>query len=391
MSFLADGYEIIQYRPEFEDQIVELQSFMWSPDLEKNAAFFKWKYFDNPYVDKPVVYLALHAGQVVGMEGAFSTRWQIGQPSQTVRCLLTADAVVHPDHRRRGLFENITTAILEELSHSAYEYIFALTSNPASSANFVKLGWRRAHSMQLAIRPAGQGQRSSIRKLARKLPLLPSLYRRLRSNTDERPLPSADSYLPFDALDKNSARTRSDTFPHVCVERDPRPEAMARLIERLGDDGRMRHVRDQQFFAWRFQNPLSQYRFVFWEDTELEGYLSLQTPAVISNDTWVNIVDWEATRMEARADLLRAALQWGCFDTVTIWSVSLPDEVRTLLGECGFDFLEEAYSLEHGLYCPSILVRPVRPEMLQSDWAYANRRLLDMSDWDARAIYSDDY
>ncbi len=391
MSFLLDGYEIIPYRPEFKDQIVELQAYMWSPDLEKNSAFLQWKYYDNPYVEKPIIYLALHSGQVVGMEGAFGTCWQIGQPSQMVRCVLTADAVVHPDHRRRGIFENITTAILDELSRSNYDYIFALTSNLASSANFVKLGWRRASSMQMAIWPTGQRQNSSVRKLARQLPLVLPIYRRLRRYTDKRPLLSANNYLPFDALDRNSTRTHADKFSHVCVEKDPRPEAMAKLIERIGNDGRMRHLRDQQFFAWRFQNPLSLFRFIFWEDAELEGYLILQTQAVMGNETWVNIVDWEASHMEARADLLRAAMQWGDFDTVTIWSASLPDEVKTLLSDCNFHFLEEEYSLAQALYCPSILVRPVRPEMLQLDWALANRRLLDMSDWDVRAIFSDDY
>jgi hypothetical protein len=166
---------------------------------------------------------------------------------------------------------------------------------------------------------------------------------------------------------------------------------MAGLVDRIGNDGRMRHVRDQQFFAWRFQNPLSLYRFMFWEDAELEGYLILQIQAVAGDSIWATIVDWEASHVEARADLLRAAMQWGNFDAVTVWSTSLPDEVKTLLGECGFRFLEEVDSLAQGLYCPSILVRPTRSEMLQLDWVYANRRLLDMSNWDVRAIYSDDY
>jgi GNAT superfamily N-acetyltransferase len=391
MSFRPDEYEIIPYRPEFTDQIVELQSHMWSPDLEKNAAFLKWKYDDNPYADKPIIYLALHAGQVVGMEGAFSTCWQIGQPSQMARCLLTADAVVHPDHRRRGLFEKITSAILEELSNSYYDYIFALTANPASSANFVKLGWRRASSMQMALWPTNQRQGSGARRLARQLPFVRPLYRRLRHYRDQRSLLSASNRLPFDALDKNSVRRRPDRFSQVYVETAPRPEAMAKLVERIGNNGRMRQVRDQQFFTWRFQNPLSLYRFMLWEGDELEGYLILQTPAVMGDDNWINIVDWEASSKEAQTDLLRAALHWGDFDTMTIWSASLPDEVKVLLSECNFHFLEEAYSLENALYCPSILVRPVRPEMLQRDWVFADRQLLDMSNWDVRAIYSDDY
>ena len=41
---------------------------------------------------------------------------------------------------------------------------------------------------------------------------------------------------------------------------------MAELVERSGDT-RIRHVRDSQYFQWRFQNPLSRYRYLLrnWE------------------------------------------------------------------------------------------------------------------------------
>jgi hypothetical protein len=35
-------------------------------------------------------------------------------------------------------------------------------------------------------------------------------------------------------------------------------------------------VRDQRYLAWRFLNPRSLYRFLFWEASKLEGYLVLQ-------------------------------------------------------------------------------------------------------------------
>jgi hypothetical protein len=161
---------------------------------------------------------------------------------------------------------------------------------------------------------------------------------------------------------------------------------MAELIERIGGDGRMRHVRDQEYFAWRFQNPRAVYRFLFWEDTRLEGYLVLRR-WVYTDRIGVNIVDWEATNAKVRADLLQAAIHWGNFDNLTIWSSTLPDEAKRLLQITDFKELESKGNMTRDF--PTVLVRPIRDEMLKGDWVLADRQLLDLANWDLRMIYSD--
>jgi len=42
-------------------------------------------------------------------------------------------------------------------------------------------------------------------------------------------------------------------------------------------------------------------------------------------------------------------------------------------------------------YLPTVLVRPIRDEMLKGDWVLADSRLLDLANWDLRMIYSDGY
>ena len=70
---------------------------------------------------------------------------------------------------------------------------------------------------------------------------------------------------------------------------------MAELAERIGYDGRIRHVRDEQYFSWRFQNPLSEYRFLFWDNGRLDGYLVLYRKVYPpGNDELAYIVDWDA-------------------------------------------------------------------------------------------------
>jgi hypothetical protein len=161
---------------------------------------------------------------------------------------------------------------------------------------------------------------------------------------------------------------------------------MAELTERTVNDERIRHVRDQKYFAWRFNNPLSRYRFLYYEGSRLDGYLILQTK--FNNTTLrVDIADWEATNLQTRSELLEAALHLGNFDAISIWTATLPDGVQDLLEENGFKVLSEKKGIEQSR--PTILVRPVRDDMLKTDWIIADIRLLELANWDLRRIYSD--
>ena len=56
---MSPSYEIIRYRPEFRDQVIELQKHLWSGDTAFNSAYFRWKYETNPYADDIPIYLAV--------------------------------------------------------------------------------------------------------------------------------------------------------------------------------------------------------------------------------------------------------------------------------------------------------------------------------------------
>ena len=361
-------YEIVKYRPELKSQVVELQTHLWSPDLDVNAAYLEWKYEQNPYSDTQLIYMALHGEKVVGMMGMYGPRWQIGHSSQVLPVLCPGDLVVAPEHRRRGLFTRITETALNDLA-SGHTYAFTLDAGRTSLPGFLAMGWRSIGSLQTMYRE--------------------SISHRVSKYAGKRLfLSSAEKEHPFHSLDRNCEQRRLEISPCVSVQQTPRPEAMAELVERIGNDGRIRHVRNQQYFAWRFQNPLSLYRFLFWEDARLEGYLILQT-SVYTDRVRVSIVDWEANNMQVRADLLQAAIQRGNFVDLRTWSATLPPEAKTLLQNSGFNSLDETGSIT-GSYS-TVLVRPVHDEMLKADWVFAGRRLLDLANWKLRMIYSDAY
>lgn len=362
-------YEIAKYCPEFKSRVVELQTHLWSPDLAVNAAYLEWKYEQNPYSDTQLIYVALHGEKVVGMMGMYGAKWQIGHSSQVLPVLCAGDLVVAPEHRRRGLFTRIMQTALNDLANSGHTYAFTLSAGPASLPGCLAMGWRSIGSLQTMYR---ESISHGVSKYASK-----RLF-----------LSSAEKEHPFHSLDRNCSQRRLQIGPCVSVQQTPRPEAMAEFVERIGSDGCIRHVRNRQYFTWRFQNPLSLYRFLFWKDTRLEGYLILQT-SVYTDKVSVSIVDWEANNMQVRADLLQAAIHWGNFVDLRTWSATLPQDAKTLLQNTGFNSADETGSIP-GTYS-TVLARPVRDEMLKADWVLANRRLLDLADWDLRMAYSDTY
>jgi len=165
-----------------------------------------------------------------------------------------------------------------------------------------------------------------------------------------------------------------------------RADEMAALIARLPWDGRIRHVRDRDYLAWRYRNPLHEYRFLFWDEGGLQGYLVLQRYlSTIADQGCVNIADWEAVDERVRASLLRTALQWGGFERVHTWMAGIGEPARALLREHGFEPVESANLAQRS---SGLLVRRLAPAPAGEPWSLGSRDLLNIADWDLRMVYS---
>jgi hypothetical protein len=390
-------YEIVKYTADFRGQVVELQKHLWSADSELNSAYLEWKYERNPYLNEPRIYLVMCDDRVVGMRGVYGAKWETGSPSQRFLCPCVGDLVIAPDHRDRGLFKKIMDAIVDDLAKAGHEYVFSLSPAPTTYVASVMAGWRSIGPFQM--HQWQTKNRKSAERPARTTP--PSLLYRLygRARRIFRRLRTGDPAgreNPFHRLDRAASLTEAEGNPFVTVAREPDCDAMAQLVERIGNGERIGHVRDREYFAWRFKNPLSRYRFLYWKDPMLKGYLVLQAWGNPRRRAAVNIVDWEAATPRARKELLDAALRWGEFETVRIWCATLPDEAKTLLAGAGFEPWETREGHGRGLYASAhrggVLVRRLHDETLKSsDWTLGNRKVLDMSHWDLRMIYSDDF
>jgi hypothetical protein len=387
-------YDIVRYSSEYAQQVAELQTHHWHGDLAVNQAHFEWKYLQNPYIKPAIVHLAIADGRVVGMRGMFGSRWEVNGRPEAFVVPCTSDLVILPGHRSVALIMRISQASVDDLAGLGYDYVFSLSAGPVTQRASVRAGFRSLGAIETTVRsvPAAPAVRSStvLRDYASRLPVVPVAYRRIRHVMRWiRPQAKELRYRTFGALDRNHAaagRTRDD----LSLEATPRPAAMTALIRRLAWDGRIRHVRDEQYLTWRYASPRSRFRFLFAGGSDLDGYLALRASAFSRGDR-AEIVDWEGTTLELRTRLLAAAIAWGEFSELSIWSGTLAPDVQVVLRDHGFKPPpQQPQPSDKGELPPTILLRPVdRDKLKVKDWSIGGRPLLDLGNWDLRMIYRD--
>ncbi|MCP4329128.1 MAG: GNAT family N-acetyltransferase [Alphaproteobacteria bacterium] len=348
---MTQGYEIVRYTPAYKDAVLRLQTNLWNPDIEVNRAYLDWKYTQNPFDQGHFIHLALAAGEVVGMRGFVGAVWEAEGVIGGTLIPCGGDTVVAREHQSRGLFRHIMAAAEQDLAAAGHRFIVNFSASRVTYFRSVRQGWRPVAPYRSLYRPADRAVASGV--------------------------------AAFDEFGDGEHRIPGHNGK-LFLTKTPAVEEMAGLIERIGGDGRIRHVRDQSFLAWRFRNPLSTYRFLLWRGDELEGYLILKRSRYKPGP--VIVVDWEAVTPETRSALLDAAVQLCGEHQLDIWSVTLPPEACARLADAGFRPLGDD---NNGRYVPSVLVKTTQISSPPDSWTIGNRAVLSDENWDLRMIYSD--
>jgi GNAT superfamily N-acetyltransferase len=323
-----------------------------------------------------LIYLAFVGDKLVGMRGVFGTRWEIGDPAESFTLPYPDDLVIDPAYRGQGLHRVIMDSALDDLARRGYGYVVNLSASRITAQASMNMQWRNAGRVK-------SSHRRTLRKTAtdfladraQRLPLLWRLAGTLSTLSGH----SGDHL--FDRLDARfSAQDQRRDTGSLFAQRTPLTREMSQLVARLPRDGRIRHVRDEPFLAWRYGNPLSNYRFLYVGREQLRGYIVLQQPPGANADR-ANIVDWEADSDPIRAELLSAAVEYGRFPELCIWQLGASPAATQMIDRHGFKPLRVHTE-------KAILVRSVRDDELNAPWILGGRRLDDANQWDLRMIYS---
>jgi hypothetical protein len=190
------------------------------------------------------------------------------------------DLIVMPEHRSRGIVKPLMTWAFDDLARRGYRNVINLGARPVTMLSSLADGWRRVGGVAAA---GFDREPSSWRGLRTRLRRARGLWRLEEALRHPR---IAD---PFAGSTGPHARTVARSrWPRRRVRR-PWPA----LVASRPWDGRIRHTRDSAYFGWRFRHPFHEYRFLFWDDGELRGYLVLGRSLSQLDDTMrVRLVDW---------------------------------------------------------------------------------------------------
>jgi acyl carrier protein len=374
------GVRIETYTPAHEDAAIRLQAGLWSPDVGLNHRYLRWKYEENPYGVQPRIYLAYDKDELIGMRGFYPSRWEIGETGQFENILVADDLIIGEDYRNRGIVTLLMQTALADLHRCGEQYVLNLSGGDLTVLGSLAMGW---HSVG-HLRPIGRSSptHALLSRLRDHLTQLPYVWR-YRSSTR---LHTGSELNPFAHLDAQPRVHSTSSGIEVAHARASRATEMAQLVNRLGYDGRIRHVRDAAYLDWRYRNPLNDYRFLYIGGPALRGYLALKwTRSAFAPNPRVQIVDWEAEDETCLDALLEAAIGAGACPELTTWSANLGTARTELLARHGFAPVELARAA-HG--CPCVLIRACEPERPPDTWRLRGTPLLDQAHWDMRMIYS---
>lgn len=101
--------------------------------------WFHWKYEENPYWDQIPIFIAETNGEIAGARGLWPL--QMGLNGKVYLALQPCDTMVHPDHRRKGLFTKMTKFGIDYFQKQASPKVLFNTPGSMSKPGYLKLGW----------------------------------------------------------------------------------------------------------------------------------------------------------------------------------------------------------------------------------------------------------
>lgn len=313
------GYTIRWFTDTDRDAFVELYNDTFGGGSDD---WFEWKYVDNPRASHVPILVADADGELAGARPQVPFLMNVGD--ETVLACRFGDTMVHPDHRRQGVFTRLTEHALDHYSQMETRFCFNCP-NDLSRPGFLKAGGEIVAQLPSFYRVQNPAAVATA--------MADSSGVRIASQLAT---PAVGAYL--DALDR-----RFESREGVSVTRhdDIPVEILTELADR-GTPVGVHAVRDSAFLEWRYQNPRWDYQaFTATVDSLVVAAIVVGTETDANGVTTTNVVDvLPAVEDGTRADALRALLDvvitdYAGSDILAYNGHAIP---RRILRDAGFHF-----------------------------------------------------
>ena len=334
--------------------VAELLCHLTGAEPGWNRDYLRWKYLDNPFSPRPLGFVAVVDGDVVGFRGFHATPWQVGTSGCRTLVLSPGDTVVHPSHRRRGLSLTLGRAAMRRL-HPEYRIFLNLTANALSLPGYLRLGFRplEEKSRLTLIRPL-RWVRASLR--------------------------SGGAVC---------AGLMPGEYGDIVVSPQPVPVELARVgAENPPVQPRLFPAPDERFFRWYVRAPGSNHLFCYARNEgRIVAYVVLR---MVDSGQHATIIDYSGRDFPPVAEILRFLARSSSFATIGIYRCTPGPELTRLLHALGFrepGVLQRAKRRRYPIL--PMLVRAVREDPEEEDWLVEGLDIRETSSWDIREIRSD--
>lgn len=295
----------------------------------RGEEWFDWKFKTNPYVDHVPIYVSELDGKLVGACGFLPL--PINANDERYLGLQPCDAMVHPDHRREGLFSRMTEKGAEDYSDGLGALLFCFPATKSKSNNgFLKMGWKEVD--------------------------IPD-YIRTPVNTSE--------------------DTRSSSQPDLCFEIQRYDTAPVRILDDIYskiEKDKIHTIRDEEFYRWRISRA--------------PGYDPAVYIGYIDDNPVLGGVVRTASRVYGVDDFLynpQIDHKFISFIMSRIMEDASSYEYLRIFGNIFPKNIYEKYGFENISEMSSL----VRPMDLGNDWELSGLSLLDPKNWRMSMIDTD--
>lgn len=243
VSHTADGteYTIRRFQSGDRKKFLDLHDSIDSLRFGGTEEWFRWKFEEPPYLVHVPVFVAEHAGRIVGARPFVPFRLRIGP--RTMIGVQTADTMVHPDHRSRGLFSRMNNLAFDYYRQGEPEVMFSVP-NSRSRPAYLDIGAKVVGPITTSFRIEHPSQFTAD-KLG---PWVPDGIGPLLDGAASGFFSMKDWQREIDGVQDVTVERRT-TVP---------ADTMASLYQRAVPDG-FHVLREPEFYEWRFSNPEWEY------------------------------------------------------------------------------------------------------------------------------------
>ena len=356
----GDEYSIRWFRDADRDAFVELYNDTFGGGSDD---WFEWKYVDNPRVSHVPILVADADGELAGARPQVPFLMNVGD--ETVLACRFGDTMVHPDHRRKGVFTRLTEHALDHYSQVETRFCFNCP-NDLSRPGFLKAGGEIVANLPSFYRVQNPAALTPTKTDS----ALPRLAGQLAT-------PAVGAYLEVvDRLFETPQDVTVTSHDDIPVD----------ILTELADRGRpvgVHAVRDSAFLEWRYQNPRWDYRaYTASLDSLAVAAIVVGTQTDADGVTTTNVVDvlpgvGDATRDDALRALLDVVVtDYAGSDLLAYNGHAIP---RRVLREAGFYF-DGATPLAQ-VTSPTPLVAYDLSTGTDTPWQVGRRNLRNEDSW----------